>query len=407
MTVEDIDAVADLTARVIGGGEEYDEIFALTRAANESCPFMPVDLCWVVEEDGRIVAKWQGLDMTIRAGRIPIKMIGAQALVAEKAANGKGYPKLLLLTAYPQVVACGYTAILGFAQRGALYRRLGAAPVMAEYEMRLDARRIPPLADDPFRPLEDADVPRMIGFYEESNATRSGTLVRTPALWPWMVRRAPDTLLCDSGYLGMRVNEDSLEIREVGGTQIGFYDLALRKAAAVARDNGHRRIIAPMALDHPAAEMAIHYGAEFDVSYPKKSGGMAAVLDVPGFLDSIAPELEERVCRSPFGDTRVELTLHGLGRTGHLTLNPGGEKDHKIDFDLSVGALLQLAFGYRSARSVLLQGWSPGAIEASAQGSAEQRPEGGDGLALDEASWELLDVMFPQSHPFMWHTDRF
>ena len=80
MTHDDIDAAADLTARVFADdAEEQRGMNALMRAAYQSCPFIPPELCWIGVEDERLVVKWQLLDFQVRiAGAvIPIAGIGS------------------------------------------------------------------------------------------------------------------------------------------------------------------------------------------------------------------------------------------------------------------------------------------------------------------------------------------
>ena len=75
MTPEDIDAVSDLTARIFGDPDEYEITSDLLKSAYHECPFMPPDLCWVGEEAGRIVVKWQILDLEMLVAGVPLSLI--------------------------------------------------------------------------------------------------------------------------------------------------------------------------------------------------------------------------------------------------------------------------------------------------------------------------------------------
>jgi GNAT superfamily N-acetyltransferase len=379
----DVEVVADLTARVFGKSGDYAEIYEMMKAAYVGCPYIKPEHCWVVDVDGRIVVKWQLLDLTLRVGSAEISVGGAQALVAEPDENGKGYPRLLVREGLPQAIAAGFDVLLGFAQRGAFYRRLGAAPVMAEYELGLDPRKIPRLSDDPFEALHEEDVDAIVDQYNRSNARRTGTVVRTTEYWHWMVRRAPVVLTCSQGYFGARFNSDSLELREVAGEEThAFCDLVLRKLGEMARARGYSRIQACLPPDHPLAEVAQRYAAEMQVRYPDRSGCLALVINPESFLKKLRPELERRLSGSRFGDVRVDLRP---GSAPPLRLNSGGAHRASLDLDLSLRSLLQLAFGYRSAGVILAQ----------------------EGIRLDGSNRQLLEVLFPQGHPFMWLTDRF
>jgi len=380
--LEDVEAVADLTARIFGKSGDYAEIYEMTKAAYGGCPYMKPEHCWVVDVDGRIAVKWQLLDLTLRVGSAEISVGGAQALVAEPDENGKGYPRLLVREGLPQAVAAGFDVILGFAQRGAFYRRLGAVPVMAEYELSLDPQKIPRLQDDPFEELREQNVDAIVDQYNRSNARRTGTVVRTVEYWHWMVRRAPVVLTGPQGYFGARFNRASLELREVAGDTHAFCELVLRKLGEMARAAGYSRIQACLPPDHPLAEVAQRFACEMQVRHPDRSGCLALVINAGSFSRKLRPELERRLSRSRFGDARVDLRTGGEHL---LRLNPGGADRARLDLDLSLPSLLQLAFGYRPVGVVLAQ----------------------EGIRLDGFSRQLLEVLFPQGHPFMWLTDRF
>ncbi len=380
--LKDVEAVADLTARVFGKSGEYAEIYEMTKAAYGRCPYMKPEHCWVVDVDGRIVAKWQLLDLTLRVGSAEISVGGAQALAAEPDENGKGYPRLLVREGLPQAIAAGFDVILGFAQRGAFYRRLGAVPVMAEYELSLDPEKIPRLHDDPFEELREENVDTIVDQYNRSNARRTGTVVRTVEYWHWMVRRAPAVFTGPQGYFGVRFKPALLELREVAGDTRAFCDLVLRKLGEMARAEGCSRIRACLPPDHPLAEVGQRYACEMQVRYPDRSGCLALMINEESFLRKIQPELERRLSGSCFGDARVEFRV---GSDHSLRLNPGGARRATLDLDLSSASLLQLAFGYRPVGVVLAQ----------------------EGIRLDRFSRQLLEALFPQGHPFMWLSDRF
>jgi hypothetical protein len=71
-----------------------------------------------------------------------------------------------------------------------------------------------------------------------------------------------------------------------------------------------------------------------------------------------------------------------------LNLNPSGTTNVKLDLTLSRPALLWLAFGTFSVETVCAR-----------EGIARH--------SFSEESWKLLEIFFPQGHPFMWEPDRF
>jgi hypothetical protein len=387
---DETDAVADLTARVFSGPDEYSGMFELIRSAYADCPFIPTDLCWVAEAGGRIVAKWQLLDFEMRIAGTPIRMGGIQAVAAEPDENHKGYAKEVALAALPQVRELDFDLVLGFAQRGAFYRRLGAVVVAADYQVELDASGVPPLRDDPFREWnETEDLPFVIDAYNHSNADSTGPLIRNEALWPWLVRRPGSIHVCNDGYIGVSRFDDRLEIREVAGHGPHFHDAAIRKIAALAREAGLKQITGGVAPDHPLIRMAIPYGIRVHSTYTRKSGCIGLALAPVRLIGRLTNTLSARLQASRHHDVHLDLGLRAPDEEARLVINPQGRQGRKIDLDLPAGALLQLAMGHVSASSLLVA--HPHACTP--------------GLSNDILG--LLDAAFPVGHPFMWHTDRY
>jgi hypothetical protein len=390
ITPDEFDAVSDLTARVFASEAEYDGMFQITRAALQSCPFMPPELCFVGEAEGRLVAKWQVLDFRMRIAGVEVKMGGVQGVVAEPDENHKGYPKQIALAALPIVRDLDYDIVLGYAQRGAFYRRIGAVPLHAEYEVELDTQLIPRLDDDPYHDFDEAtELPELMRLYNARNEDRSASLIRSESLWPWMVRKPPIVFMGETGYIGLRDGGDRLEIREVHAASAAECDVALRKIGSVARALGHRRIVGRIPADHGLVRTAITHGARVTTTYSKKSGALALCLAPVRLIERIAGRLETRLHESAFADTQVELTLRSGLDAGHLTLNSGGGKKQDVSLSISPGGAAQLAVGYRSVDDILHE-------EADASTPS-----------LDARQLKLLDTLFPTGHPYMWATDRY
>ncbi len=386
---DEIDQVADLTARVFGDPGEVGPMRQLMQAAYEHCPYMPTDLCFVAFEGDRLVAKWQILDFSMWIAGTPIRMAGIQGVVAEPDANHKGYARLVAEYAIGRVRDHGFDLALGFAQRGAFYLRIGAVPVCADYMLEMDARGIAPLRDDPFRLASDADRAELVRLYNEGNSSTTGPLIRTEALMPWLVRRPQVFHLCEDGYVGVTLFDDRLEIREIAGRGAVFHDAAVKKIGALAREAGLRRIQGAVAADHPFVAAAVGHGATLTTTWSKKSGCIALPLAPVRLMTQLVAALGDRLRHSEFHDVCLELGLRSGSEATRLSLNPDGRQVRKIDLLLSPGALLQLAMGYRSASDVLVD-----------EGRFQD-------VAPSVETLALLDRVFPRTHPFMWHTDRY
>ena len=390
MRQEDIEDVADLTARIFAEPAEREATAALMRAAYESCPSMPTDLCFVAEDQGRIVAKWQILDFQMWIAGVPVRMGGVQAVAAEPNENHKGYAKQVALAAIPQVAEMGFDLVIGFAQRGAFYRRLGAVVVAAEYEIEFDISGIPRLRDDPFSPWQESrDLERSIELYNQANSQGTGPLIRSVELWPWLVRKSAVTFVCEAGYVALNVYPDIVEIREIAGEGPAFHDAALRKAAEVARDTGAGRLVGMMPPNHPMVQIALPYGLKVRADYPRKSGCIGLHLSPIRLIGRLREVLERRIALSRHADTQLELTLHGPSEQESWVINPNGHELKKAALTLPGGEWLKLALGHTSIASII-QAY-PGAYEGP----------------IDSDDLDRLETLFPVGHPFMWHTDRY
>ena len=293
---DEADAAADLTARIFADPEEREGMRRLLLAAYADCPFMRPENCLVGEIDGKLVTKWQLLNFEMRIAGTIIPMCGVQGVAAEPDENHKGYARQVAEGNLHRLADLGFDFALGFAQRGAFYLRMGAVPVTADYTITLDAYKIARLDPDPFREFDvSRDVPSVIHHYNQANTESTGPLIRSEALWPWLVRKAPAIHVCKDGYLGVRYDEEFIEIREVVGSGPDFYEAALGKLALLARERGQRRIHGPLPPDHPLCKAALRYGAEFSSSYTKKSGCL-------GFAPS-ASSTHQPSFRSPGGPT--------------------------------------------------------------------------------------------------------
>jgi hypothetical protein len=390
LRAEETGIVSDLTARIFGGPDNYDRMASTLRAAYAECPFISHELCWVAEAEGRIVTKWQLLDFQMRIAGTPIRMAGIQGVVAEPDENHKGYAKEVALAALPEIRKLDFDLVLGFAKRGAFYRRLGAVVVAGDYEIELDPLGVPPLGDDPFSEYDEArDLPAIIDAYNLANRDTTGPLIRTPELWPWLDRKARTIFVCDEGYIGVALFPDRLEIRELAGQGAAFHDAALRKLAALAREAGIKRIHGAVPPNHPLVQMGAHYGLRVQSTYTRKSGCIALALAPVRLIGRLHETLERRLRESRFHDTHLDLGLTSNGEAERLVLNPEGRTGRKVDLELSQGALLQLAMGHLSVESILVA--HPGASSGP----------------VDDETLALLSTVFPVGHPFTWHTDRY
>jgi acyl-CoA synthetase (AMP-forming)/AMP-acid ligase II/predicted N-acetyltransferase YhbS len=382
-TLDDMRAVSHLLAASFGRGD-YQEVFDFSVHAHQACPLMPKGLGWVVEQDGRVVAAWQLLDHAMQVGRSVVRMAGAQTLVVDPRHWGRGHPDLLVEAALPKAIAAGFDLVVGFTALPSYYERFGAVTVMPEYGFTFEPPEPPRAARDGFREMAAGDVDRVLDLYHRSNAGRTGALRRSAQTWPWLYRRPPLMLVEPDGYLGLRAGPGELELSEIAGEGAGFYERAVGKLGALARDCAVRTVTAPLPPDHPFVAYAASHEGRTSVRHPKKSGCMARILDLRRLLGRIAPELEARLAASPYAGCQVRMRWTG-GDPVELLLNPHCRREVTLELPLPLPAMAQLVFGYKPA-AVLL---------------AEER------LPPDVPGSALLATLFPVGYPHTWKTDRF
>jgi hypothetical protein len=198
--------------------------------------------------------------------------------------------------------------------------------------------------------------------------------------------------MSDTGYIGVRYNEDWLEIREIAGRNEAFHAAAVRKLAHLARERGVRRIAGAVPADHPLVAAAVHYGARVTAHYTKRSGCISLCMAPLRLLGRIQGALDARLTDSRHHDVHVDLGVRCGAEETRLAINPDGRVGRKIDIELAHGAIQQLCMGYKPVRALLIE---------------HAHDSGGAVPALDEASLDVLETLFPQGHPFMWQTDRY
>ncbi len=378
LTPDDTDAIDQacaLTARVFSGGSA--EVAATLRATMLGSPFLRAERCGVVEDAGRVVAKWQLLTLRMRVAGIEIPVAGAHALACAPEDRGRGHVERLIAFGFAET-ARSHDLFVGFARRGAIYDHLGGVVLAEEPEWSADARAVPPLAPDDFRPLAPDDLPRLLALRARDDAERAGTIVRTAGAWPWLDRRPQEIWTAPDGYLGVRAAPDGYEVREVAGDGASFFARAVAKLAELARAHGGTRVFGHLPADHPMVAAAAPLGGVLQLRASRHAGLMGGVLDLPRFLDRIAPALERRL--PPGVAVRLRLGVDRL----ELHLGPTSVAPTPLALPLEPGALLQLCFGHQSAGTLL-----------AARGET-----------LDADTLRLADRLFPPGHPFMWPADR-
>ncbi|MFL2936806.1 MAG: GNAT family N-acetyltransferase [Myxococcota bacterium] len=390
---DEADAAADLTARIFADPEEREAMRRLLLAAYADCPFMRPENCLVGEIDGKLVTKWQLLNFDIRMAGTVVPMCGVQGVAAEPDENHKGYARKVAEGNLPRLADLGFDFALGFAQRGAMYLRMGAVPVMADYTVTLDAYKIAKLESDPFREFDPLrDVPSLIDHYNQRQC---------PGDWPPGSKRSPLALAGPKAahrpYLSGRIHRCALRRRvhrDPGKSSVRDPTSMKRLSGSwplLARERGVRRIHGPL----PPGSSFLYSGHSLR---RRVRGQLHTKIGMPRpspwpplrLIDRLSGALEERLQDSRHHDIQATLTLECNGETQALDLNQSGRQTQPLALSFSAGGWLQLAFGYRSIESLMQEEWS-----------AAQRAE------WNQQDRDLAATLFPLGRPFMGHPDRY
>jgi len=385
MRSEDVPVVAALTAQAFASPEQARAVETVVARAYKSCPMARPDLCWLFEDEGgRVVGSWQNFDFKVRVGSVDLRAAGCAAVAVEKQARGRSILRHITDVGMPGVASDGFDMFMGFAQRGAFYSRLGCVPVAPEHWFSMSARRVPTDGEALFRPFEESDLTHVLGAYHAANRGRPLSIVRDETYWAWMQRRAPEIWVHPDGYLGVRREENAIEVRELGGVHPRFYRQALGKLAQLARDHGVTSINGHVPADDPLVAEAVPYGGDVKVTYAAHTGCIGRIANVVPFWEHAVPELAAMYTRAGGPRMALQLDCEGTALTSEFGSGEGSGEGSglRVRVAVTAGELLQLVVGSRGSAQLFAD--------------AALGPEERGALAL----------LFPRRAPFVWATDR-
>ncbi len=209
---------------------------------------------WVADQGRHLVAHLRVFDRKIRVSGSELRVAGVGNVITAPDQRGRGHTGQLLRAMLEAVPAEGFAYSLLRAYHPVLYERHGWAPI----DQDLLSATLPPADTHSVTAFSYDDLPDVMRLYDETNAGRSGTTVRSPEYWrsqlEWLqedrdgflISRTDDGAL--AGYVRSRAARASVEILELrvraGDVGIGR---ALLSAAAV-RSGGRLQAFLPPSL---------------------------------------------------------------------------------------------------------------------------------------------------------------
>ena len=365
----------------------------------------------VVVVDGEIVATLRVWDRTIRVGETPVRMGGIGGVGTHPDHRRRGYASAMLRDAIDWMRPRGYlTSVLFTEVATEFYRRHGWASVpMPGFRIAAPGAgaTLPAPVGSADEWLveafdEDRDLEAAVALYERYNAARSGALVRDRPYWdsePARIRGImPAAVALDAGgdlrgYFNYKIDGGQAEVCElaVDETAAPATDAMVRHFLRECAAPGAGEIVGDLPHRHPLVDLLCEYSGG-DLELTGNATTMWKVLDLPGLLSALLPELQQRVEEAVPGP--AALLFEFDGERCSLALDSSGRLH--LDARTPVGPALPLS-GEMLWRLLLGESnWSD--IEASPAAR---------GKAVDPALSRLLAALFPRRQVIYWAPDHF
>jgi len=351
------------------------------------------------------------IEYAMRVGTAVVRMAGIGDVHTHWQHRKKGYMRHLYEDTVHYMSTEGYDISMLFGIEN-FYTKFGYAAGLTGFECKVKTRDAEvaaanaPAGSCMTRPIGEADMTAVLDLYNANNAARVCSVVRTLEDFPEFHKGTwygtpPDTQLWEDAngkllaYAIWDRYDKAMKVAEVEACDDALFPTLLSFFAAQAVDKRCEDVQLFIPPDHPFAEYAQRFGAEWKVTYPRYGSGMLRLLNQQPFFEKIAPELERRLAQECHALSRSAgytgaLTLQtDLGtlaliiNQGNITVADGAREGLRLE--LSQDKLTQLVIGYRSARDVL---------------NDPQVAARGDVLPL-------LNILFPKETPYVWVADHF
>lgn len=356
----------------------------------------------VVIEDGKIVASVLCSPRHIRIGGTQVLMGAIGGVSTHPDYQRRGFSSALLRAQIVRMEEHGYHMSMLFTGLTRFYQRLGWEPFPTYSRSTVSLPdQLPESRPSAYhvRPwVEEADMPGMMACYDDYNATRTLTEVRSPQYWrdrqAGRHRWSPSLVAERDGQICAYLSGSSRRIHEAGcrhGHLAAFVPLAeamLREAIEAK----HETISCALPFSHPVLEHIRNCGPSC-ATHTMTEAMMLRVISLQALLQQLAPEFSRRLeqadfaCRQPLAITLKQMdqsaTVHAHNQQVSVSDQPG-------DVELPL-----------TGRQFFLLLCGAATIDQLAEVLQVS------GVRLPEPHLRLLRVLFPPQEPFYWSADRF
>jgi len=376
-------------------------------------PFCQREWCKIIERDGRIVSHICWLPRLMRIGSAVIRAgtIGYTATHPEYRRKGLA---AALMEAWTQELMQRGEHLSFLTGIPKFYEKFGyefSFPVdLRDSSVTIDPGRFSPEGSaGRVHRYQESDLPSLITLYEKENGSRTGSVVRTPEYWEWLLQglqdsgriKHEDIWLVENpegqptGYVMLHPGPlERMEVWEASATGQDAARTLLSAVADRARLEGKRRIDLKLPLDHGMTRYALARGGHLS-GY--SCGMYARLLDLQGLFEALRPELERRLRCSPQSEWRGTLRLStDIGTVdlaiadGEIELGGGVSPIHTVEVPQSL--LVKLVTGYTDLQ------WVAGTLDV-------QWVAGLGSAHIERALWPIMEALFPKGCPYVWIVD--
>ena len=354
---------------------------------------------WKVElVDGDQSISWCSVvDRPMRIGKAVVDMGGIGGVETLPEFRRKGYSRQVMQAAVSLMIRERYSISFLHGIQD-YYNRFGYITCMAEHEFSLWTHETErPGGGAKTRRLRPGDLPTIVRIYNRDNATRTGSLVRSPRRWrgfrkgTWWSFPAGVQVVVDNrdrvvGYVVYDDVEDCCRAAEVGGQGEAVFEAILRFLSRRAVKLRLERVWANVPADHPFAVYCREFGLRLHTLYPRNEKHMGRIIDFANCIETVLPTLARR-----WGSDEHDRALCIRTDIGGGTLRWRGEQLvleeslQRSSVRLDQQHLMQLLLGYVRPSDL----------------AGQKR------IAIPSGSRDLLERLFPLQHAQLWWPDRF
>jgi hypothetical protein len=333
----------------------------------------------------------------MRIGDVPVRTGGIGAVETQRTHRRKGYARKVLEDSGAFMAEDGFDVSLLFGISD-FYPKFGYAVCMADCSLSLrTAHAERASAHFPFAPAEESDRQSVLGLYESTNSSRTGSLVRREDRWkgPMWAPGWADGPRCFAAkdakgaleaYVILADDDERTRAIEFAARSREGYEAVVRFLAddAVAKRAGRVSVLCP--CDHPFIDVASRFGMRLELERHHCGGAMGKIVNQRRLFEKLLPLFSRRLGSSGLGGGKFAVSVSTeLGRT---TIGFDGqvasldESASAESCEIGAGGLMQMVMGYCDA------------VAAGARFGGE--------VAL-----EAVGALFPRQEAHMWHPDHF